>query len=236
MVYSPPGTDDMLRVMLPRPRAFVLAAASALLFSYCYSGECRQTCSQATARLEIDDGTVTIVEADGSESTVPIVPGNQDEVEGDACRMDGVDVEVQGNNDVYSVLSLSCDVFGEGMPSFSFGGVIVDPRTLDSDTTEEVTIWLDCTGDQTVNLGGSVADISVTEAVGGIAPLPEMVTADFRRSYSVELDTGAIYCSRASVPAGCPFCKTMESVQVSFSIEQTAASYTYTESVPCECE
>jgi hypothetical protein len=80
-----------------------------------------------------------------------------------------------------------------------------------------------------------VADASVTvvveEAAGAAAPYPRMVTADYRRTYRIEVDTGP-----RSTANGVSTCSGV-AVALSLHLEQTAARYVdnpHGECTPCE--
>ncbi len=214
-----------------------------LLFACsCSSGPdpCGNTCQVAKEHLNLSNGTAHIVELDGTEATVPIVTSVSDAGLG-TCYMDGLDEEIMPDNTVNGYLMLECSSAGHSHGAFLFGSVINEPRGLtvgDYQTSGRVMglLWGDCTEEVPNNLLAATITISVDEAVGGVAPYPSMVTSDYRRHFSVSIDSGTLDCSSSSTPAGCPLCQRVTSMLTAFEIEQTAADYTYTDHGPCMCE
>jgi hypothetical protein len=200
---------------------------------------CGKNCPLAISHLELTSGSVTIWTLDGSEVTVPILPetGGVASASG-SCQLRGRDVQMLPNNKTNGDLALVCSTsvdWAHWMCAFVLGGKIVDPRQFETDTTQSVSVWAGCQAGEANNIAGTVAKITVAEATGSVADYPAMVTPDFKRNYTVEIDTGAVDCNNTTLPAGCPICEEFERIRVSFTIEQTAASYTYKNRI-CICE
>jgi hypothetical protein len=193
-----------------------------------------KNCPQATSHLELTSGTATLWALDGSEATLPIVPEITAQVAPGSCQLRGRDLQVLPDNMVNGFLYLICNAFGDVMDTFLFGGKIIDPRQFDASTTQALSGWGEC--GKPDNTAGTIATIATAVATGSAADYPAMVTPDFRRSYTVELDTGAVDCNNNTVPRGCPICQKVMRMRVSFTIEQTAANYFYTQNGICICE
>jgi len=217
-------------------RRAILGTAMAGLACCSKAPECGGTCPQATAKLELTGGTVIIGSVAGTESTLVMVPETEKRVASGTCVLTRSTSDVLPDNTVNGFLYLICNPATYEMGTFIFAGSIVDPRALRlSDTIQFATAWGSCAAGDPNNLG-TFATLTVTEAVGGIAPYPTMVTPDYRRVYSVDLDTGPADCSNGSVPAGCPICSKVGRMQVHLALEQTAADFQYMENGPCMCE
>ena len=88
-------------------------------------------------------------------------------------------------------------------------------------------------GDCTVaNLNGLVMTVTVETATGGAAPYPQLVTADFERTFRLSFDSSTV----TPTMNGGGACDYPVTAQVSLHLTQTAADYVYDPNAPCSCD
>lgn len=232
------GRGDANFLAMKRGWLEFLIVTGATLFASCRDkNECGTDCPRASARVRLVQGTATIVALDGTESILKVISGPASRTEVGTCTLLGLDAEVFSDNEVGGPINLDCHTSNFERGTFTFAGVVRDPRSLAAGITQTSDFWwIGCPDPVPSNLTGLTMTVSVEQALGDIAPYPAMVTADYARRYTVALDTGATDCSLSSAPAGCPICQQIERMTLSMALEQTAADYSYTERGACLCD
>lgn len=204
--------------------------------------ECRG-CPQARGTPRLVGGSVTQSVAGGATQTLEVFDRRSADATHCAVSSGPTDVKDTGaptTGDVW----IACRS-GAGGYSFRITG-LGDPRAFAVGThplkLEQIvgTVCVPTAGASTcaecaIRLTSEVkATLVVEAAVGGVAPYPTLVTADYRRSYRIELETGLLGSS-ATATTGAGVCASVRT-KVTVRFEETAADWRFDPNGPCPCD
>ncbi len=241
--------DDVERVRWMAAALAGIVVAGGLLVTGCSSAPCG-ICPLATYDLQpLNDGAVTWSFPGSAPETIGVAPG---QTANSDCAFENASGKIfpagdGGADFVQGYFALRC--VGAGLGAFNFfvnslgdfrmwevgtftmaaapEGVGLDyfpgaPRQVAAGPPPcSPAAWFD----------GIVLTVTVEAAAGGSAPYPELVTADFLRTFRLDFDTSTVQ-PRGNDGAACalPFV-----AQVALHLTQTAHDYGYNPDAACDC-
>lgn len=186
-------------------------------------------CPQTTGYTKLLSGSVTLdVGGSPQERTV----GESSQPPEGYCAVNGLVHYVHPDESVSGPgVKLSCNL-GHGMLTVTVPE-LNDPRSLPAGTHPVPTVIeldeCDDAGCQSCPPGPSTAMLTVSDAKGGAAPYPQAVTADMKRTFTIDFTMSA-------GSAADPRCTRAVSLQATMSFQTIAADWRYDPNGPCVCE
>jgi hypothetical protein len=221
-------------------RFLFLASLVTLVASGCINsgrncGDDHSVCLRSHAKLRLVGGTATFSLGGSGTVTLPVVATNASPTPMN-CTLSGLDVfQVELTDVPAGGPTLQCTaggatlsvMFGAGVDLRSFS---VGTHEISRDVSFTRCDDKGCTSCSTVpDLSHDAVNLVVDEAVGGEAPAPKLVTADYSRKARLTVDAPSM-----KIFGSARECTTF-SLQTTLQIAQTASDWT-DDPEPCICE